>query len=308
MSVISAIKPSVLAGTSTTTLLDIHKVRRDFPTWHFPMVNDQPRNGAIERAIASLDLTGKTVVEIGTGTGLVALLFAKYGAARVITCEMNSNLADVAQRIINKTPYMDKITVCNESSTMALAKGFLPMQPDVIFTETLDCGVVGEGFMPIADDIAKFAGPDTLIMPILVEQTVQLISSESLANCNRAGFALGFDLSDLNEFSTGNYFPVHSELHDHAFLSAPQHLRSYTYLDCPQGETKSFAISQSGTLHGLLSWFTADFHGARVSNEPRSGSHWHQAYHPLPRDIRVSKGDIVMVSLDDEGFASVVPA
>ena len=46
------------------------QTKRDFPSWHFSMLNDQQRNRAIERAIADLQLAGKTVVEIDTGTFL----------------------------------------------------------------------------------------------------------------------------------------------------------------------------------------------------------------------------------------------
>ena len=48
---------------------------RQFPTWHFSMLNDTTRNAIIENAIRELDLEGKIVFEIGAGTGLVAILF-----------------------------------------------------------------------------------------------------------------------------------------------------------------------------------------------------------------------------------------
>ena len=66
------------------------------------MVNDHARNRAIERSIAALGVRGKTVVEIGSGTGLIALLFAKHGAARVVGCEMNATLAAAAQKIVGE--------------------------------------------------------------------------------------------------------------------------------------------------------------------------------------------------------------
>ncbi len=119
------------------------------------MVNDSSRNEAIERSIASLDLVGRTVVEIGAGSGLVALLFAKHGAARVVTCEMSPSLAAAARRIIGNTAYADRITVVDGSSRTCIERGLLPRSPDVIFTETLDCGVVGEGFWEIERDIAE---------------------------------------------------------------------------------------------------------------------------------------------------------
>jgi type I protein arginine methyltransferase len=305
MSIVQAIRPSVQVNPGDSFLWDQRQPRRDFPVWHFAMVNDIPRNETIERSIAALDLTGKTVVEIGSGTGLIALLFAKYGAERVVTCEMNANLANVARRIIAATALADRIDIINVSSTIATQRGLLPRHPDIIFTETLDCGVVGEGFMPIAEDIAKLAGPDTVIMPRLVTQTAVLVQSESLANLNRAGTACGFDLRLLNDYATGNYFPVHTELHAHTFLGDPVVLRDYTYLDCPQAEVRGVTARKSGTIHGVLSWFAADFGGASVSNEPFSGSHWHQAFHPLPEEIRVEEGDEVSLLIDDGGYAWV---
>lgn len=269
------------------------------------MVNDVPRNQAIEKSIAAMNLEGKTVVEIGSGTGLIALLFAKYGAARVITCEMNTNLAAVAQRIITSTPYANRITLINESSKAAISKGLLPFHPDVIFTETLDCGVVGEGFMPIADDITAIAGPQSIVMPRNVRQHARLIESESLANLNRASTACGFDLAALNEYSTGNYFPVHTELHRHRFLSETTEVRDYTYLNCQEASIHRVKATSTGMINGVLSWFSADFGGAILSNEPGSGSHWHQAFHTMPDEIQVEEGEELSLHIDDGGFAWV---
>ena len=303
MSIVRPIRPSVQINAGNSFIDNRGKPRRDFPAWHFAMVNDRPRNETIERAIASLDLAGKTVVEIGSGTGLIALLFARYGAAHVVTCEMNGNLANVAQRIIAATPYAHRITIINESSTVAIQRGLMPRHPDVIFTETLDCGVVGEGFMPIAEDIKRLAGPDTLVMPRVVTQFAALIDSDSLANLNRAGFACSFDLRLLNDYATGNYFPVHAELHPHRFLSAAVKLREYTYIGCPDASPVQVKAKSTGTAHALLSWFTAQFGCALVANEPFSGSHWHQAFHPLPEEMTITEGENISLVIDDGGFA-----
>jgi type II protein arginine methyltransferase len=122
---------------------------------------------------------------------------------------------------------------------------------------------------------------------------------------NRASVSCGFDLSVLNEFSTGNYFPVHTELHEHTFLSDRHHLRTYRYLNCPPARPALIKVSESGVAHGVVSWFTADFGDAHISNEPFSGSHWHQAYHPLPQEMTLEEGDSVHLLIDDDGFATV---
>lgn len=54
------------------------------PDWHFNMVNDEPRNAAFAAAIASLVKPEQRVLEIGTGSGLLAMLAARdeLGAPR----------------------------------------------------------------------------------------------------------------------------------------------------------------------------------------------------------------------------------
>lgn len=305
MSIVQAIRASGEVVNQSALHEPRRSPKRDFPVWHFAMVNDGPRNAAIETSIASLDLAGKTVVEIGSGTGLIALLFAKHGAARVVTCEMNANLADVARRIIEQTPYADRIKVINESSTVAIERGLLPHAPDVIFTETLDCGVVGEGFHAIVRDVRRLAGPATIVMPRRVFQTAALIESGSMADLNRAQTVCGFDLQLLNEFSTGNYFPAHSELHRHRLLSEPALFREYCYLECIEAAPVRLVARNSGTVHGVLSWFSADFGTSAVSNAPGSGSHWHQAFHPLHDPIDIEAGESLSALLDDDGYAWV---
>jgi type II protein arginine methyltransferase len=305
MTIVQRIRPAVQVSATDPFAKAVSERRRDFPTWHFPMVNDDSRNRAIEKAIAALDLRGKTVVEIGTGTGLIALLFARHGAEHVYTCEMNPNLAELAERIVAEAGYAGKVTVINDSSAVAIARGLLPREPAVIFTETLDCGVIGEGFFPIAEDVSKLSGPRTLVMPASVTQYATLIESVTIANLNRAGQTCGFDLSALNRFSTRTYFPVHSELHRHRFLSHTAEVRTYTYLDCPRSMPAVLTAVADGTAHGVMSWFNADFGGAITSTEPESGSHWHQAFHPLQEDVHVKRGDRLAVEIDDNGYAWV---
>jgi type II protein arginine methyltransferase len=90
---------------------------RDFPAWHFAMLNDHDRNTAIEHMISRLDLRGKVVFEIGTGCGLVALLFAKYGAGHVYSCERNPRLAEIASAVIARTNLGNRITLFKSCSS-----------------------------------------------------------------------------------------------------------------------------------------------------------------------------------------------
>jgi len=278
---------------------------RDFPSWHFAMLNDKARNAAIEQAIASLDLAGKTVFEIGSGAGLVALLFAKYGAHRVFSCECNRNLADIACSTVAASPFADRVSIIVARSSEVIDSGILPQAIDVIFTETVDCGVVGEGFFDIRRDIQRLAGPQTLVLPATIEQDGCLIASPQIAGLNRVETVCGFDLSALNRFSTHTYFPVRSALYNFELLTRPQTVRSYSYIDaCSQREC-DLAVEREGIAVGLLSWLKLDFAGHAVSNSLELASHWHQAYHPLEWPVALKPGDRPRLHLSDAGHATL---
>jgi type I protein arginine methyltransferase len=278
---------------------------RDFPAWHFAMLNDHDRNTAIEHMIARLDLGGKVIFEIGTGCGLVALLFAKYGARHVYSCEINQRLAEIAAAVVDRTGFADRITLFRTCSTTVLDRGLLPMRPDIVFTETLDCGVVGEGFHTVARDIRKIADERTLIIPGLVQQFGILVDAPALAKLNRVGTACGFDVSALNIYSTRSYFPVRERLYDYTPLSEPFLIREYSYLEDRPSEACPAQPYRSGVADGVLSWFEARFGDETITNSPGTHGHWHQAYHPFASPVEVTAKEDVRLSIDAQGHVAL---
>jgi type I protein arginine methyltransferase len=277
---------------------------RDFPAWHFAMLNDHDRNTAIEHMISRLNLCGKVIFEIGTGCGLVALLFAKYGARHVYSCEINPRLAEIATAVVERTDFADRITLFRTCSTTVLDRGLLPMRPDIVFTETLDCGVVGEGFDTVARDIRKIADERTIMIPGLVQQFGILVEAPALAKLNRVGTACGFDISPLNIYSTRSYFPVRERLYDYTPLSEPFLMREYSYLeDRPSAPCPAMPY-RSGVADGVLSWFEASFGDETITNSPGTHGHWHQAYHPLTSPVEVTAKEDVRLSIDPQGHVA----
>ncbi|MGX9574318.1 50S ribosomal protein L11 methyltransferase [Mesorhizobium sp. f-mel] len=277
------------------------------PRWHFTMMRDSARNAAIEGAIASCNVKGKIVVEIGTGAGLAAMLFARYGARRVFSCEMDERIADAARDIIRANELQDRITVISKSSRQAIRDGDLPSTPDIIFTETLDAGVVGEGYETIAEDIRQIAGPTTVVMPDRVQQFGFLCTDVQAFEKNSVFNQCGFDLSGFNLFAEQSYFPVSQAQHDPVYLSPTFVFRNYDYLNPSSlNPVKHHIIAHSsGLCHGMTSYFNAHFGKFLVTSRGRR-SHWLAAFHPLQEAMPVESGRHYALRGDKTGLIRLV--
>ncbi|TIT21156.1 MAG: ribonucleotide-diphosphate reductase subunit beta [Mesorhizobium sp.] len=277
------------------------------PRWHFTMMHDSARNAAIEAAIASSNVRGKTIVEIGTGAGLPAMLFARYGARKVFSCEMDERIAGAARQIIRANELQDRIAVIAKSSRQAILDGDLPSAPDIIFTETLDAGVVGEGYEMIAEDIRQIASSTTVIMPNWVQQFGFLCTDAKAFQRNSVFNQCGFDLSGFNLFSEHSYFPVSQMQHDPVPLSPTFVLRNYDYLNPNTLDRVEHHIitHNTGLCHGMTSYFDAHFGKFLVTSKGRSG-HWLAAFHPLQEPIQVESGRHYVLKGDKTGLIDLV--
>lgn len=285
--------------------MDNH-VKRKFPAWHFSMLNDVDRNSVIEAAIREAGVAGKTVFEIGTGAGLTAMLFARYGAREIITCELDEQLYRTALSVFKINGLSAKITALNKSSSDVVRDGFLPFVPDFIFTETLDCGVVGEGFASIRADIIATRGRDTVVLPGSITQYGYLVESYEMHGLNSVHEHCGFDLSPLNNYRTRSYFPVRAAQHRPKALTPVVPLRTFSYTDSTKAPARVVVEAHiDGLCHGIVSFFEAQFGRYVVTNDLRSLGHWHQAFHPFYEPVTVYAGQRYAISIAIDGAASL---
>ena len=87
------------------------------PLWHLPMLADHERNAAYEAAIKAKVAPNDIVLDIGTGSGLLAMMAARAGAKHVYACEAHPILAEMAKTIIADNGYSEQITVIAKQST-----------------------------------------------------------------------------------------------------------------------------------------------------------------------------------------------
>src|SRR5262249_27444265 len=100
--------------------------------WHFRMMNDADRNRAYDAAIRRAVGPETHVLEIGTGSGLLAMMAARAGARLVSTCEQVEAIAETAADIVQRNGFGDRVKVIAKRSTQLAVGVDLPEPADLL--------------------------------------------------------------------------------------------------------------------------------------------------------------------------------
>lgn len=177
------------------------------PYWHFEMLADSHRNDAYEQALRKVVKPESLVLDIGTGSGLLSMMAARAGASTVVACEMHERLAQTAAEIVTLNGFADTIKVHNKKSTLLQVGEELERKADVVVSEILDVGALGEGALPsIRHAAQQLAKPDAKLIPARVKLWGQLIEIPARSKVAPVRDVSGFDLSPFEQFRVPNEY------------------------------------------------------------------------------------------------------
>ncbi|WP_162902462.1 50S ribosomal protein L11 methyltransferase [Facilibium subflavum] len=280
------------------------------PKWHFAMLNDAERNDAYQTAIASIDLQDKVVIDIGCGTGLLSMMAIDHGARHVYAFECDKQIAQKAHQIILTNGYQNKITIIDSKSS----EGWHPSveKGDVLITETMDCGLVGEGILEsIFHAKEHLLKSEASILPGRAKVFAAMVNSKDLHQLNHITKVGKWDLSAFNSFSTKGHFPVRSHIWDYTFASTTETLFSFEFQNSLTPECKakcSFVSQVAGEVHGIMLWFEVELsNGVYLQNSPQNlNSHWMQGFISFEQPILVSQGQTLEFEIEYQDFTYVL--
>lgn len=275
---------------------------RQVSFWHFPMMNDGRRNDAYEAALKAAVTADSVVLDIGSGSGLLAMMAARAGAARVDTVEVVPAIADVAQKIIDRNGYGDQITVHNKLSTALTIGGELPQKANVLVTETFDVGVLGEHVIrTIKHARANLLTDDAVIIPARAEVLGALFESAAIYQRAKVHEVSGFDLSPFNAFRKP-YHQLSLSNYPHRLLSADFPVFDFDFTGVPiEPDTKPLSVrtSDTGLCHGIAFWFRLvldENNSYDTGAGANPGNHWEQAIHILDTPMDISAAQDIAVT------------
>lgn len=286
-----------------------HQVRRlgsgVVPFWHIPMMNDVPRNDAFEAAIkAAVAVAGPDarVLDIGAGSGLLSLMAARAGARRVVACEMEPMIAEMAQGIVAENGYADRITVHAKASTELAIGKELDGPADILVSEILSSDLLTEKVLDTFEDAhRRLLAPDAIVIPRAASAIGCLVASETLAGYSFVGDVSGFDLSAFGAFAPQR-LPIHGTMTGWQRLSDDVELVRLNLARKKQDATLarlSIPVTASGRAIGIVQWMHIDlWDGVTFDNHPDDyhDGGWLQVLHSFPEPIDVVAGEVLNIA------------
>jgi type II protein arginine methyltransferase len=277
-------------------------MQRIVARWHFSMLNDGQRNEAFDAAIRRA-VAGKTVLDIGSGSGLLAMMAARAGAERIYTCEMNDVIADFAERIVSANGYANKIKIIAKKSQDLVLGNDLAEKVDVLVTETVDSALLGEGIIPIVLHARKhLLREGGQIIPRRARMYAALLQARDVWEMNRVDVASGFDVSLFNHLATDGFYPVRLDRFEHRFLSESFRLCQFDFMvDAlkPRRFDIPLVATETGECHAIAYWFDLYVDDdTSFSTSPLNGeSHWKQAVQCFTSPVTLHAGQQCSLSV-----------
>ena len=256
------------------------------------MLLDAQRTGAYHRGITRnrSDFAGKTVLDVGAGSGILSLFAAQAGAKKVYA--VDENTPECARTLVAANGFQDRI----ELVQARLAELELGERVDVIVSEPWGFFLfherMVEAFLIARDRFLKpngrmFPGTGHVCLAPFCDPELYRARTSTLSFWANADF-YGVDLTSMTSRAVEEIFamPALGYVAPKTLVASPA-VRAFDFEKLPLADLAeirlpfSFTAERAGLVHGLAGWFDVAFEGTNervvLSTAPDAfETHWSQ--------------------------------
>lgn len=269
---------------------------------HREMLRDKIRCNAYKEAILKTVKPGNAVLDVGTGSGILAMFSVLAGAGKVYAVE-RTEVTEITRELITANGMGDRIEIIQSD----IEEAQLPEKVDVITAEWMGGFGIDENlYHPVLQARDNWLKPGGHMIPATVTALLAPAFDESVDRSLAfwRSRPYGLDLSPIAERTANE---VHNAMHHvtgTGLLSDPQRIWHSDALNDtlesaagPWSVECSFTINRSGTLSAVTAWFESGLtEGVHLTNGPDApATHWGRTVMPLNRPLVVEQGTVVQV-------------
>lgn len=144
----------------------------------YECLNDIERTTNFERAINAVVNRGDQVLELGTGTGILALMAGRAGAQRVDAYEISAPMAAIARRNVAANGMGDIVGIRTGDVTTGVSA---PVRPyDVVIAEMISVGLIEEQLVPALNHLIGNVAltPEVRAIPTANTTWIELVQAD----------------------------------------------------------------------------------------------------------------------------------
>ena len=274
------------------------------PTWHVPMMTEQSRNRAYYEALESAVTPEKVVFEIGTGSGLLAMMAARIGARKVFTCEAIELIASTARKIIKINNYEDQVTVLAKPSQAVQLEADLPAKADILVHEIFSSDLLAEHLLPAIEDAKqRLLKPDAEILPSAASIMIALVGGAELGGNIYVEESFGFDLREFNTINR-KMQPLHRQ--DLATVLMSDDVEAFRFdfrkdsIFPPETKLLTIDTRKPGLCYGVIQWIRIEFgqnaHLENHSSQRHAISNWESVIYRFDEPVDLEEHSVVSLA------------
>ena len=277
---------------------------KEVPGWHIPMMNDDPRNQAYKKALETTITEDTQVLEIGAGSGLLAMIAAQSGTnKKITTCEMTPVIASVAKEILELNGFGNSVEVIAKASKDISIGEDLTDKADLIVSEVISNEFLGEGVLDTVEDAKKrLLAPGGRMIPESGCIMINLVGGEAIGKKLYIGDVLGFNLEPFNKIKPRK-ISIDQQMNSVELFTNDAVAFQFNFQEKDQFprevRTLELKLQRTGKCFGIIQWVLLQLVDEIIfENHPVkqvAESAWHPMFYPFYKPLNLTKNQVIQI-------------